>query len=137
LPEGRDKEKQIRTLKRTLKSIARMQVTKGKAETLQKRITKYHDDICRFIETPDLEWHNNRAERQIRPLVIERKNSFGSDTPQGAERVSILHSVIETCKLQKNDPLQFIGHAVSSTFTNLQNVFKDIPLPIKMAPQNS
>lgn len=132
MPESIEKKKEIKRLRRMLTSIAKMKVTKGKAETLQKRITKYHDDICRFLETPDLEYHNNRAERQVRPLVIERKNSFGSDTPGGAERMSILHSVIETCKLQGKSPTHLIGNAISEKFNHLNNNFLDMYKPINI-----
>ncbi len=54
----------------------------------------------RFEDTPGVEWHNNGAERHLRPLVVSRKMSFGSDTPQGAGRTCVLHSVVETCRLQ-------------------------------------
>ena len=80
----------------------------GKGKNLTKRILKYQEDIFRFVEDPKLEWHNNRAERQIRPLVVSRKMSFGSDTIDGAKRNCVLHSVIETCALNKMKPLDFI-----------------------------
>ncbi len=62
----------------------------------------------RFVENPDVDYHNNRSERQLRPIVISRKMSFGSDTPEGARRNCVLHSVIETCKLQNVRPIDFI-----------------------------
>lgn len=34
---------------------------------------------------PDVEFHNKRAERQIRPMVVSRKVSFGSNTHKGHE----------------------------------------------------
>ena len=77
-------------------------------QTLLKRIKKYKDDIFRFVENAQVDYHNNRAERQLRPNVISRKMSFGSNTEEGAKRICILNSVIETCKLQKLDPIEFI-----------------------------
>ena len=47
-----------------------MPVTQGKATTLQKRIEQYRDHLIRFVTHPDVEFHNNRAERQLRPTVI-------------------------------------------------------------------
>jgi transposase len=76
--------------------------------TLIKRIIKYRDEIFRFVENEEVEYHNNRAERQIRPTVISRKMSFGSHTADGAKRNCILHSIIETCKSQDVDPIEFI-----------------------------
>lgn len=39
---------------------------------------------------------NNRAERELRPTVISRKNSFGSQSPRGAKTRSILMTVLHT-----------------------------------------
>jgi len=63
------------------------------ADTLQKRIEKYRDDLIRFVTHPDVEFHNNRAERQLRPMVIGRKVSFGSNTHRGALR----HCILKAC----------------------------------------
>ena len=82
--------------------------TYGKGKNLAARILKYQEDIFRFVEDPELEWHNNRAERQIRPLVVARKMSFGSDTIEGARRNCVMHSVIETCALNKMNSLNFV-----------------------------
>lgn len=45
---------------------------------------------------------NNRAERDLRPTVIARKTSFGSQSEAGANTRSILMTVLHT--LQKQDP---------------------------------
>ena len=41
---------------------------------------------------------NNRAERELRPLVIARKISFGSQSEQGAQTREILMSVLHTLR---------------------------------------
>ena len=41
---------------------------------------------------------NNRAERELRPLVIARKVSFGSQSEQGAQTREILMSVLHTLR---------------------------------------
>jgi hypothetical protein len=61
-------------LEKTFAVTTKMKVTKGKAETLLKRIEKYKTYIIRFVSNPDLEYHNNRGECQIRPIVVIRKN---------------------------------------------------------------
>jgi hypothetical protein len=86
-----------------LDSLTTMPVTQGKATTLQKRIEKYRDDLIRFVTHPEVEFHNNRAERQLRPLVIGRKVSFGSQTPSGALRHCILHSAYSSGGLDVPD----------------------------------
>jgi transposase len=105
---GPDKDTALRGLDQELRRVARMPVTKGRGETLRKRIVNYHDQMLRFAAVPGLDWHNNRAERQLRPLVIARKMSFGSDTPEGARRTCLLHSVAETCRLQHIRPVDLL-----------------------------
>ena len=96
-------------LRKELVRIGKMRMpAHGKGKALAKRILKYQDDIFRFVENSKLEWHNNRAERQIRPLVVSRKMSFGSDTIGGARRNCVLQSIVATCYLNDLKPLDFI-----------------------------
>jgi len=46
---------------------------------------------------------NNRAERELRPLVIARKISFGSQSEQGAQTREILMSVLHTLGKRTKD----------------------------------
>lgn len=50
---------------------------------------------------------NNKAERSLRHLILKRNSSFGSKTQRGAERTSILASVI--LSLFWNKPTDFFG----------------------------
>jgi hypothetical protein len=114
MDDGPQKEQAVDKLEKQLARLSTMPVTKGKAIILQKRINKYHDHLIRFVTHPDVEFHNNRAERQVRPMVIARKVSFGSDTERGALRHCIINSIVETCKLQNRDPIDFMRRAYTS-----------------------
>ncbi len=80
LKSSTQKSKMIKGFGKELLKISRMKLPNGKASTLAKRIEKHANDLARFLEEPGVEYHNNRAERQLRPLVIGRKNSYGSNT---------------------------------------------------------
>jgi len=54
-----------------------------------------------LLYTPD--GTNNRAERELRPIVINKKISHGSDTFQGMETTAILGSVIQTLSKKEED----------------------------------
>ena len=41
----------------------------------------------------EVDWHNNEAERALRPMVVARKNSYGSRTIEGARDRAVLMSV--------------------------------------------
>ena len=50
---------------------------------------------------------NNRAERELRPTVIARKVSFGSQSKKGAETRSILMTILHTAqKRLKNQTIE-------------------------------
>src|SRR5919197_2547755 len=69
-----------------------------------------------FIETADRLYHwvsdrrvpaeNNRAERELRPTVIARKVSHGSQAEEGAKTREVLMSVIQTLKKRDVSPRQ-------------------------------
>lgn len=67
--------------------------------TYQKRLLKYKGSLFTFLEHDGVLWHNNTAERAIRPLALQRERS----SPLG-ETVShdclILLSIQQTCRFQ-------------------------------------
>jgi len=107
------KTKEIAWFARELLRISKMKLPDGKASTLAKRIGKHDKDLVRYLEEPGMEYHNNRAERQLRPLVVARKNSYGSNTPMGAERNCIIYSVIETCRLNQIKPVDWLKRVLA------------------------
>ena len=65
-----------------------------------------------FVTTPGVEPTNNAAERAIRPAVIWRRTSFGSQTQAGSHFVARMLTVVTTLKSQKRNVLEFITQAV-------------------------
>src|SRR5882672_1254491 len=51
---------------------------------------------------------NNRAERELRPTVIARKVSFGSQSEAGAKTREVLQSLIQTIKKRTINPGQWL-----------------------------
>ena len=66
------------------------------------------DRLFQWIQSPDIPCENNFAERNLRPVVIARKMSFGCQSDQGMRTREILMSVIQTIKCQGLDPELFI-----------------------------
>ena len=58
---------------------------------------------------------NNAAERAIRPAVIWRRTSFGSDSAAGSEFGSRLLTVVSSLNLQERNILDFLVESVSAT----------------------
>jgi transposase len=123
LNPGTEKKKHLEELNRELEAITRMKVPKGRPQTLRARLHKHRHELLTFARTPGVEYHNNRAERQVRPTVVNRKNSFGSASPTGAEHTCILNSVVETCRLNRKKPVSFIRKVIESATHTLPSIF--------------
>jgi len=111
MEESEEKQKEIEKLGVKLDVMAKMRLPKGDPEKLIKRIRKYKDQMMLFVKHPGVEYHNNRAERHLRPMVIARKNSFGN---AGAKRMCVLQSVVETCKVNNIRPFHFIKKIIQT-----------------------
>ena len=57
-----------------------------------------------------LEISNNRAERSIKPFVIDRKNFLFANTPRGAKASAIMFSLIETAKENGLNPFAYLTY---------------------------
>jgi hypothetical protein len=64
-----------------------------------------------FVYTPDVEPTNNAAERALRPAVIWRRTSFGSQSEAGSQFVSRMLTVSTSLKAQKRPVLEVLTQA--------------------------
>ncbi len=70
---------------------------------LAKRFLKHWAQLLTFLEHPDVSYHNNLAERMIRPNVIIRNRSFQNRSQKGADAHGTHMSLIQTLRLQGRD----------------------------------
>lgn len=70
-----------------------------------------------FLENRDVPATNNLAERQIRPLVIAKKLSFGVKSDRGARFIERVYSVVLTCRQQNKDVLSWLQDSIIRHFT--------------------
>ena len=81
-----------------------------------KSVCKNHrEDLFRFVDNPQIDSTNNLAERGIRTGVVIRKISGGRRSENGAEITGRLLSVLQTAKLQSDNPLGFITNLLQRT----------------------
>jgi len=64
----------------------------------------------RYLLDGRLEISNNRAERSIKPFVIDRKNFLFANTPRGAKASAIMFSIIETAKENGLNPFKYLAY---------------------------
>ncbi len=64
----------------------------------------------RYLDDGRLEISNNRAERSIKPFVIDRKNFLFANTPRGAKASALMFSLIETAKENDLNPFVYLSY---------------------------
>jgi hypothetical protein len=72
---------------------------------LRRRIIKHNQELLIFLDNPAMDPTNNRAERQLRPMVIMRKVTFGNRSAVGDLNRAVTMSVIQTGVLNGIEPL--------------------------------
>lgn len=82
------------------KCIANKNCGHGDTEKLAKEFLNDWDAIFRILDYPFYPLTNNEAERALRHWVIIRKLTQGTRTAPGSRSLTLLASVIATCKLR-------------------------------------
>lgn len=65
--------------------------------------------LYEFMKDGKLLLDNNGVERAIRPVTLYRKNSLFAGNEHGAGRAALYFSLLETCKLNKIDPFEYLN----------------------------
>jgi transposase len=69
-----------------------------------------------FLDVEGVEPTNNISERALRPAVIWRKLSFGTQSARGSRFVETILSVVETCHRQSRNSFEYLTAAVLAHF---------------------
>ena len=77
---------------------------------------KHRAWLWTFTEIQGIEPTNNAAERALRPAVIYRKLSFGTQSESGSRFIERMLTVSETCRLQNRSPYQYLVSAMEAFF---------------------
>ena len=78
--------------------------TTAPQHTLCKRVEQFLPELFVFVAVPGVPAHNNLAERSVRPLVVARKISGGSRSPNGSKTRMGLASLFGTWMAQHLNP---------------------------------
>ncbi len=83
----------------------------GKAFTYLKDQWPY---LLNYLKDGRLDLSNNRAERSIKPFVIDRKNFLFANTPSGAKGSAVIFTLIQTAMENKLDPYRYLTWLLST-----------------------
>lgn len=70
--------------------------------------------LYHWTRHPSIPAENNRAERELRPLVIARKISFGSQSEQGLQTREVLMSVLHTLTKRSKNAFETFTRALDA-----------------------
>jgi transposase len=86
----------------------------GEAKRLIKRLRRHQNELFTFLDHEGVPFENNRAEREIRPAVIIRKNSYGNRSADGADVQAALMTIFRTLKQRQLHPIQTLVSALET-----------------------
>src|SRR5262252_8149358 len=104
----------------------------AKTEGVCREICKVYDALWTFVRVEGVEPTNNTAERAIRPGVLWRKGSFGTQSADGSRFVEAMMTVVATLKQQHRNVLAYMTEACQAAYTGLP---APSLLPCDTAPQ--
>jgi transposase len=119
----RDKTLEQRTFIRRMDKIERriirllreaMSRAEPKTAGMAREILALRDHLFVFVYNDGVPPTNNAAERAIRPAVLWRKGSFGTDTAEGSRYVERILSVVTTLRQQKRNVLEYLAEACAN-----------------------
>lgn len=75
-------------------------------------LLKNFKEFTAFTGNAELPIDNNPQERLLRNPVIGRKTWYGTHSKRGAETMTVLFSIVESCKLNRVNPREFLKQLV-------------------------
>lgn len=98
--------REARKIKREILSMSQMESPHPAIKRWASFFIESAARLYCWVENRAVPAENNRAERELRPTVIARKVSFGSQAEEGAKTREVLMSLIQTLKKREANPRQ-------------------------------
>ena len=111
-------EKRKARLKTRLQKLLHGSPADKDCARLLKRLRRHQNELFTFLDHADVDWHNNRAERQLRPAVVARKNSGGNHSDRGAETQAVMMTIFFTLGLRGHDAVTTVVQMVEEYLRN-------------------
>ncbi len=100
--------KESKALNESLKDFQFPDPQKSIIKRIAKRLLRHKDEIFTFLKYKGLPYHNNFAERMIRPSVLLRKITFGHRSANGILNHNVLMSILQTGKLNGRESIPLV-----------------------------
>jgi len=74
---------------------------------------KQWDELIEYLNDGKLSIDKNVAERAIRPIAVGRKNWMFCGSHEGAKRMALIYTLVETYKMQGVEPFEYLRDVIS------------------------
>ncbi len=121
LAQGVERQRAYRELVLLVRALGEQfaQAKGHPCQVLAKRLLRHQDELFVFVRERGVPADNNLAERSLRPLVVSRKISGGSRSPQGSQTRMTLTNLFQTWVAQGLNPLVECRRLLQSPFPQL------------------
>jgi transposase len=111
----------MRPIRRQVARLLKAGQTCGVAKTegMCREVLKVYDALWTFVRVEGVEPTNNAAERAIRPGVLWRKGSFGTQSTNGSRFVEAMMTVVATLKQQHRNVLAYMTEVCQAAYTGV------------------
>jgi hypothetical protein len=133
--------RRAKRVKRRIIAIAHRQARHPAIWNIQEILHKNSERLYHWARDPTIPADNNLAERDLRPLVIARKVSFGSQSEAGAKTRETLMTVLHTLKKRGISVAEALkaaldGLAADRSLNPTDLLFKPRSRPSRSPPQD-
>ncbi len=108
-----DYRQKARQLQQEIETICDTQARHPAVQHIQNIFRENRDKMFQWVNSPEIPADNNFAERELRPTVIARKISFGSQAERGLKTRETLMTILHTARCRGLDPAQFLENALN------------------------
>jgi len=100
-------------LKKSIMEICGRQANHPGIQNFQNIFREHPDKLFQWTKSPEIPADNNFAERSLRPTVIARKISFGSQSDRGMQTREVLMTFLYTARSRGLDPEKTLEEALN------------------------
>ena len=109
---------QAQKLKSDIMIICQQAAIHPGIQSFQNIFRENEDRLFQWVNHPDVPCENNYAERNLRPVVISRKLSFGCQSERGMKTREIIMSVLHTLNARGIDIQLFLEAVLNDICKN-------------------
>jgi len=96
-------------IRKKLKVLIKKEVLSQNVNKFKKRFKKHLESMIRFLSNPErISWNNNKAERDLRPLCVQRKISGTMRGKKDSRLYLQLFSIFQTCEKRDINFMRFL-----------------------------